>query len=103
MMRLGNAKRAKIAHILAYVSVRACVISLCDNDFPIGYEPASAIPAGGGFPKFNGKTDCSMTQQMQKLIGALLLIALLLTVTYISFRAYLGPDFLIGFANLFVC
>ena len=44
-----------------------------------------------------------MTQQMQKLAGVLLLMALLLTVTYISFRAYLGPDFLIGFANLFAC
>ena len=47
--------------------------------------------------------DLRMTQQTQKLIGLLLLVFLLAWVSYLTFRAYLGPDFLIGFANLFVC
>jgi len=44
-----------------------------------------------------------MTQQMQKLLAWLLLLCLLACVGYVTFRAYLGPDFLLGFANLFVC
>ena len=32
-----------------------------------------------------------------------LLLALLAYLTYLSFRAYLGPDFLIGYANMFSC
>lgn len=44
-----------------------------------------------------------MTQQTQKFLGLLLLISLLAYVSYVTFRAYLSPDFLIGFANTFVC
>ncbi len=44
-----------------------------------------------------------MTQQMQKLFVWLLLACLLAYVGYVTFRAYLGPDFLLGFANIFVC
>ena len=33
----------------------------------------------------------------------LLLAALLAYVTYLSFKAYLNPDFLIGYANMFAC
>lgn len=44
-----------------------------------------------------------MTQQTQKFLGLLMLIFLLAYAGYLTFRAYLGPDFLIGFANLFVC
>lgn len=32
-----------------------------------------------------------------------LLAGLLAYVTYLSFKAYLGPDFLIGYANFFSC
>ena len=43
-----------------------------------------------------------MTLQTRRLLGwALLLI--LAYVSYLSFRAYQSPDFLIGFANLFSC
>lgn len=33
----------------------------------------------------------------------ILLAALLAYVTYLTFKAYLGPDFLIGYANMFSC
>ncbi len=33
----------------------------------------------------------------------IVLAALLAYVTYLSFKAYLGPDFLIGYANMFSC
>ena len=33
----------------------------------------------------------------------IVLVALLAYVTYLSFRAYLSPDFLIGYANMFSC
>lgn len=32
-----------------------------------------------------------------------LLAALLAYVSYLSFKAYLSPDFLIGYANMFAC
>ena len=54
-------------------------------------------------PQLLGTTDFLMTQQTQKLLGLLLLVVLLAYVSYLTFRAYLGPDFLIGFANLFNC
>ena len=44
-----------------------------------------------------------MTQQTQKVLGLLLLISLLAYASYLTFRAYLSADFLIGFANTFVC
>lgn len=44
-----------------------------------------------------------MTQQTQKLIGLILLICLFASVGYLAFRAYLSPELLIGFANLFHC
>lgn len=34
---------------------------------------------------------------------ALLLAALIAYLCYASFRAYLSPDFLIGYANMFAC
>ena len=44
-----------------------------------------------------------MTQPTQKLLGWLLLLCLLAYLSYHTVRAYLGPDLLIGFANLFTC
>ena len=44
-----------------------------------------------------------MTQQPRRLLAWVLLLALLTYVSYLSFRAYLSPEFLIGFANLFSC
>lgn len=44
-----------------------------------------------------------MTQQTQRIVMWALLLALLAYVSYLSFRAYLSPEFLIGFANLFAC
>ena len=44
-----------------------------------------------------------MMQQSHRLLAWLLLLSLLAYVSYLSFRAYLGPDFLIGFANQFSC
>jgi hypothetical protein len=44
-----------------------------------------------------------MTHQLQKLLGVLLLAILLACTAYVVFQAYLTPEFLIGFANLFVC
>ena len=44
-----------------------------------------------------------MTRQARQLLVWVLLGVVLASITYVSFRAYLGPDFLIGFANLFMC
>lgn len=44
-----------------------------------------------------------MTQQPHALLAWALLLALLACLSYLSFKAYLGPEFLIGFANLFSC
>jgi hypothetical protein len=44
-----------------------------------------------------------MTQQPRRLLAWVLLLSLLAYVSYLSFRAYLGPEFLIGFANVFSC
>ena len=44
-----------------------------------------------------------MTPQARQLLVWVLLGVLLAYLCYASFRAYLGPDFLIGFANLFSC
>ena len=43
-----------------------------------------------------------MRQTRQVLLWALLLV-LLAYVSFVSFRAYLSPEFLIGFANVFSC
>ncbi len=44
-----------------------------------------------------------MTQQGRQLLVWVLLGVLLAYLSTVSFRAYLGPDFLIGFANMFSC
>lgn len=44
-----------------------------------------------------------MTQQTQKLLGLLLLLGLLAWLSYVTLRAYLGAELLLGFANLFTC
>ena len=44
-----------------------------------------------------------MTQQTQKLLAMVVLLLLLAAVGFLTFRAYLGPDFLIGFGNIFLC
>ena len=45
-----------------------------------------------------------MSQQAKRpLMWALLLLVLLAYVSYRSFKGYLSPEFLIGFANLFSC
>ena len=44
-----------------------------------------------------------MRQQTQKLLALLVLLFLLAALGFMTFRAYLGPDFLIGFGNLFMC
>jgi len=44
-----------------------------------------------------------MTRQARQLLVWVLLGVLLAYLSYVSFRAYLGPDFLIGFANIFSC
>ena len=44
-----------------------------------------------------------MNMQSYRPIIWLFLSALLAYVTYVTFRAYLGPDFLIGYANMFSC
>jgi hypothetical protein len=45
----------------------------------------------------------SVIQQPRRLVVWMLLLALLTYMSYLSFRAYLSPEFLIGFANLFSC
>ena len=44
-----------------------------------------------------------MIMQTHRLLMWVIVAALLAYVTYVSFRAYLGPDFLIGYANMFAC
>jgi hypothetical protein len=44
-----------------------------------------------------------MTREARQLFLRVLLGVVLAYITYISFRAYLGPDFLIGFDNFFGC
>jgi len=44
-----------------------------------------------------------MTRQARQLLVWALLGVLLAYLSYAIFRAYLGPDFLIGFANIFSC
>lgn len=44
-----------------------------------------------------------MMRQTRHVLMWALLLALLAYVSYLSFRAYLSPEFLIGFANLFSC
>jgi hypothetical protein len=44
-----------------------------------------------------------MSQQAKRLLMWALLLVLLAYVSYLSFKAYLSPEFLIGFANLFSC
>ncbi|MGQ0523651.1 MAG: hypothetical protein ACT4P8_08340 [Betaproteobacteria bacterium] len=41
--------------------------------------------------------------QAQKILMWLLLMALAALVSYFSFRGYLSPEFLIGFANFLYC
>jgi len=44
-----------------------------------------------------------MTLQTRRILMWALLLTLLAYMSYLSFRAYLSPEFLIGFANLFSC
>ena len=44
-----------------------------------------------------------MIQQPRHLLAWLALLAVFAYVSYLAFRTYLSPDFLIGYANLFVC
>ena len=44
-----------------------------------------------------------MIRQTHQPLIWLLLAALLAYVSYVSFRAYMSPDFLIGYANMFAC
>jgi hypothetical protein len=44
-----------------------------------------------------------MIGQTHRVLAWALLAALLAYLSYLSFRAYLSPEFLIGFANLFSC
>jgi len=44
-----------------------------------------------------------MRHTVRRLAGWTLVAVLLAYLCYIAFRAYLGPEFLIGFANLFSC
>lgn len=44
-----------------------------------------------------------MIMQTHRLLVWLILAALLMYVSYLSFKAYLSPDFLIGYANMFSC
>ena len=44
-----------------------------------------------------------MTLQTRRVLMWALLLTLLAYMSYLSFRAYLSPEFLIGFANLFSC
>src|SRR4029079_5266640 len=47
--------------------------------------------------------DQGMIRQTHRPLLWIVLAALLAYVTYLSFKAYLGPDFLIGYANMFSC
>ena len=44
-----------------------------------------------------------MTFQTRRLLVWMVLLVLLAYISYLSFKAYLSPEFLIGFANLFSC
>ena len=44
-----------------------------------------------------------MIRQTHRLFVWLLLASLIAYVSYLSFKAYLSPDFLIGYANMFSC
>ena len=44
-----------------------------------------------------------MTLQARRLLMWVLLLGLVSYISYLSFRAYLSPEFLIGFANMFSC
>lgn len=44
-----------------------------------------------------------MTGQTHRVAMWALVFALLAYLSYLSFRAYLSPELLIGFANLFTC
>ena len=44
-----------------------------------------------------------MIVQTHRLLVWIILTTLLAYVTYLTFKAYLGPDFLIGYANFFSC
>ena len=44
-----------------------------------------------------------MTLTRTRLLFWLLFFALATVVTYATFRGYLSPDFLLGFANTFSC
>ncbi len=44
-----------------------------------------------------------MIRQTHRPLVWLLLAVLLAYMSYLSFRAYLSPDFLIGYANMFSC
>jgi hypothetical protein len=44
-----------------------------------------------------------MNSQLSKALQWTLATALAVLLLYATFRSYLGADFLLGFANLFVC
>lgn len=44
-----------------------------------------------------------MTDQRLKMLAWLLLAVLAALASFAAFRGYLGPDFLLGFANSFSC
>lgn len=44
-----------------------------------------------------------MMQNQSKLLAWLLLALLAAALTFITFRAYLSPELLLGFANTFSC
>ena len=44
-----------------------------------------------------------MIRQTHRLLVWLLLAGVLTYASYLSFKAYLNPDFLIGYANMFSC
>lgn len=66
----------------------------------MAYAQACAIihaaPLHAGMPP-------AMTQAQTKLLIWMLLSALAALLTYATFRGYLSPDFLLGFANTFSC
>jgi hypothetical protein len=70
-------------------SARRCLSEICARHAGI---TAISIPV-----------EQPMTQQTQRLLAWLLLLALMACVSYLTFRAYLSPDFLIGFANQLSC
>ena len=44
-----------------------------------------------------------MIRQTHRPLVWIVLAVLLAYVTYITFKAYLSPDFLLGYANMFTC